>query len=191
MPDDPHVAQHNICIVPCGGPGAATRPASCGVDVTTVNPDMKKGQTVKWRAVLDLDPQPFVRDVVLQRLRKTKGYARLAGKPPRGFKFRLGDSTKAKLTDRTKPSGTRVPTFDADVTLKAAQVVRFAFIADLSDSALGEAYIFHLTPVGANKRAQGGLTVVILAVYGRFHRTRASNAPVSTRPPRLTCTKIR
>lgn len=163
-PDDPHVAQHNICIVPCGGPGAAKRPHTCGVDVTTINPDMKKGQTVKWRAVLDRDPQPFVRDVVLQRLRKTKGFDRLAGKPPRGFKFRLRDGTKARLTDRTKPSGARVPSFEADVALKAAQVAHFSFIADLSDSALGEAYIFHLTQVGANTRAQGGLTVVILAV---------------------------
>ena len=163
-PDDPHVAQHNICIVPCGGPGAVRRPHTCGIDVTTINPDVKKGQTVKWRAVLDLEPKKFVHDVVLERLRKTKGFDRLAKKAPRGFTLRLADGTKAKLTDRTKPSGTRVPRFEADVRLRAAQVVRFAFIADLSDAALGEAYIFHLTQVGANRRPQGGLTVVVLAV---------------------------
>src|SRR5215831_11891304 len=38
LPQDPHVAQHNICIVPCGGPGAARKPSKgCGTSVTTVN----------------------------------------------------------------------------------------------------------------------------------------------------------
>jgi hypothetical protein len=164
-PDDPHVAQHNICVVPCGGPGAAKRPQTCGIDVTTINPDAKKSQTVKWRAVLDLNPDKFVHDVVIERLRKTKGFDRLAKKPPRGFTFRLGDVTKAKHTDRSKSgSDKRAPSYEVEVGLKAGQVVRFAFIADLSEAALGEAYIFHLTQVGANRRAQGGLTAVILAV---------------------------
>ena len=29
-PEDQHVAQRNICVVPCGGPGAARRPGPCG-----------------------------------------------------------------------------------------------------------------------------------------------------------------
>ncbi len=163
-PDDPHVAQHNICIVPCGGPGAVQRPHTCGLDVTTVNPDMRQAQTVKWRALLDLNPSKFVLDVVLRRLKKTKGFERLAKKPPRGFRFQLHDLSKPKITDHTKPKGKQPATYEAVLTLKAAQVARFAFIADLTGAPLGEAFIFHLTQVGANGHAQGGLTVVILAV---------------------------
>ena len=103
-------------------------------------------------------------DVVLQRLKRTRGFERLAKKPPRGFRFRLADGLRAKITDRTKPKGKQPASYEAQVTLKAAQVTRFAFIADLTASALGEAYIFHLTQVGANLRPQGGLTVVVLAV---------------------------
>jgi hypothetical protein len=55
-PDDSHVAQHNICVVPCGWPGAVRRPSRCTQDVLTVNPDTKKPQQTRLRAVLDLNP---------------------------------------------------------------------------------------------------------------------------------------
>src|SRR2546423_4839975 len=91
VPGDPHVAQHNICIVPCGGPGAARRPGPCGLRVATVNINARKSEKVTLRAVVDLKPNKFVRKVVLQRLEKTKGFRRLATTAPRGFKFELSD----------------------------------------------------------------------------------------------------
>ena len=48
-----------------------------------------------------------------------------------------------KTFDRTKPRDKRPPSYEAEVVLRPAQVAKFAFIADLTDSALGEAYIFH------------------------------------------------
>jgi len=160
-PDDPHVAQHNICIVPCGGPGAATRPAGCGLDVTTVNPDPREAQRIRLRAVVDVDPSRFVRDVVLKRLKKTPGFARLAPKPPRGFGFQIGAKLKTKVTDKTKAS---TPSYEAEMMLDAGQVIRFGFKADLRGGKLGDAHIFHLTQDGPGRPPEGGLTVVMLAI---------------------------
>jgi hypothetical protein len=160
-PDDPHVAQHNICIVPCGGPGAARRPAGCGLDVTTVNPDHLKAQRIRLKAIADLDPPRFVRDIVLKRLKKTPGFARLAPKPPRGFGFQIDARLKAKVKDGTK---TRTPSYEAEMTLEAGQAIRFRFNADLAGGKLGDAHIFHLTQDRPDRRPEGGLTVVILAI---------------------------
>src|SRR5204863_2650000 len=90
-PDDQHVAQHNICIVPCGGPGAAKRPGPCGFKVATVNPHARKAQVVTLRAQLDLKPNAFVRKTVLTRARKVRGFSELAKAPPSSFKFELRD----------------------------------------------------------------------------------------------------
>ena len=164
-PDDRHVAQHNICIVPCGGPGAAKRPAGgCTQDVTTVNPDVKKPQKTRLRAVLDLKPNEFVRDVVLRRLKTTKGFGRLAPEPPRRFEIRLRDFPKARVIDRTKGGKQGAPSYEVEIVLEPAQLVEFRFVADLSGSKLGDAHIFHLTQVGAGNHVQGGLTVIMLPV---------------------------
>jgi hypothetical protein len=159
-PDDPHVAQHNICIVPCGGPGAATRPAGCGVEVTTVNPDQQRPQRTRLRAVVDLEPSKYVKKVVLYRLARTKGYARLAAKPPRAFGFQFKD-VKAKVADGTKG---RKPSYDAEIVLEPGELIRFGFGADLRGGKLGEAHVFHLTQEGPDRRPQGGLTVILLAI---------------------------
>lgn len=162
-PDDPHVAQHNICIVPCGGPGAANRPAGCGLAITTVNPDVRKPQKTRLRALLDPDPSPAVRRVVLQRLKYTKGFVRLSPKPPKGFALQIVDGPKAKVTDATK-GGKKTPAYQADLTLEPAQVTHLRLMADLSATKFGEAHIFHVTQAGADGRVQGGVTVVMLPV---------------------------
>ena len=113
------------------------------------------------RAVVDLNPSKFVRETVLKRLKKTRGFVGLAPKPPRGFGFQIDSKLKAKLTDRTK---TRTPNFQAEVALEAGQVIRFGFSADLRGGKLGDAHIFHLTQDGPDPRPQGGLTVVMLAI---------------------------
>jgi hypothetical protein len=158
VPDDQHVAQHNICIVPCGGPGAARRPGPCGLSVATVNLNKRKAETVTLRAVVDLKPNKFVRQVVLQRLEKTKGFRRLATTAPRGFKFELPDFPKAEVNDKLRNG------YEAKIQLKRGQSTNFTFLADLSKASFGDAYIFHLTQTGADGHAQGGLTIVMIAV---------------------------
>src|SRR5437762_10963720 len=170
-PDDPHVAQHNICIVPCGGPGAAKRPGPCGFEVATVNPDRERAQLVTLRAVVDLHPGRFVEKIVLERLEGTGGFKHLATRPPRGFGFELPDFRDAELTDNTKLGclgllfgGKDRRNHDAQITLKPGQFTRFRFVADLSGAEFGDAYIFHLRQIGADKYDQGGLTIVMVAV---------------------------
>lgn len=170
VPEDQHVAQRNICVVPCGGPGAARVPGPCGLEVTTVNPS-KERQAVTIRAEFDAKPAKHVREVVLERLRETKGFARLSEKPPRGFRLRLRDFPKAEYSRGARGGclGQLVglkgePASEAYVTLGPSQLTRFDFLADLAGSALGDAHIFHLTQVGTDGRTQGGLTVVMLAV---------------------------
>jgi hypothetical protein len=170
VPEDQHVAQRNICVVPCGGPGAAQRPGPCGLEVTTVNPREER-QAVTIRAEFDGKPSKHVREVVLERMRETKGFARLSEKPPRGFRLRLRDFPKAEYSRGARGGclGQLVglkgePASEAFVTLEPKQLTRFDFTADLTGSPLGDAYIFHLTQVGTDGRTQGGLTVVMLPV---------------------------
>lgn len=162
-PDDPHVAQHNICIVPCGGPGAARRPGPCGFKVTTLNP-RREADTVTLRAIVDLKPVKFVREVVLARARTVAGFRRLATLPPAGFHFQSKDWRGAKVTDRTRPRGKQPPSYEAKVKLGRGRLVTFTFVADMSKAKLGDGYVFHLTQTGSDKRPQGGLTIVMVAV---------------------------
>jgi len=170
VPDDPHVAQHNICIVPCGGPGAARRPGPCGFEVATVNPDRERKQKATLRAIVDLHPNKFVEKVVLQRLNGTHGFKRLARKPPQGFKFELRDFPDAHVTDNTKlgclgllVGGKDRRSYDAQIEFKPGQFTRFSFVADLTGAELGDAYIFHLRQIGEDNRDHGGLTIVMVA----------------------------
>lgn len=168
VPDDPHVAQRNICIVPCGGPGAAKRPGLCQFQVATVNLSREKDEIVTLRAVADLKPSRHVQEVVTQGIRNMPGLRRLAKKYPKGFKFELRDALKAEVSDKTGATGalssSAQPSYEARITLKAGQHINFNFIVDLSTSNIGDAHIFHLTQIGAKRRVQGGLTIVMGAV---------------------------
>jgi len=159
LPQDPHVAQHNICIVPCGGPGAATRPAGCGTNVRTANV-LGKPQKARIRATLDTDPSRLVREIVVARLKYVKGFQRLATKGPKSFGFRFNDVRSRVLTP---PASTRGKAVESEVRLEPGQVITFRFAADLSGGKLGEAHIFHLTHADESG-VQGGLTVVVLPV---------------------------
>jgi hypothetical protein len=171
VPDDQHVAQRNICIVPCGGPGAARRPGPCGLDVTTLNVNPERAEAVTLRAVADLHPDKHVQRVVLEHLNGTPGFKRIATAPPVGFEFQLDDFPDAKISDRTRSGclGRLIaphhrPTYEAQIRFEPKQSTRFTFSADMSRASFGDAYIFHLTQVGADGRDQGGLTVVTVAV---------------------------
>jgi hypothetical protein len=163
------VAQRNICVVPCGGPGAAKSPGPCGFEVTTANLNQNEPERVRLRAVVDLRPRNFVRETVLKSLEREPGFRKLAMRPPQGFKFELGEFPHAQINDRTKPGclgilagGSRY--YEATINLAAAQVTRFNFIADLSGSEFGDAHVFHLTQSSAKQTRQGGLTIVMVAV---------------------------
>lgn len=177
VPDDPHVAQRNLCVVPCGGPGAARRPGPCGLEVTTANPDRALDQKVTIGVALDLNPAAHVRRVVLERLRRTPGFARLATAPPRGLRLDLPDFPDARQREaRRAPAGClglllglggRTPpehAYEVDALLRPGQLTTLNFTADLSGASFGDAYIFHLTQSGADGRVQGGLTAVLLSV---------------------------
>lgn len=167
-PDDQHVAQRNICIVPCDGPGAAKLPGPCGFTVTTTLLDTREPQLVTLRAAQDLRPTPFVRDTVLTSLRKLPGFKRLSPRPVSRFAFEMSDFPDAAINDRTRLGclgglfgGRR--SYEAQIKLRPQQVTRFNFQADLSGGSFGDAYIFHLTQNGADGRAQGGLTIVMVS----------------------------
>ena len=142
LPQDPHVAQHNICIVPCGGPGAATKPAGCGTTVTTANvwPTLQKARI---RATLDTDPSKVVREIVIAHLKRVKGFQRLAAKGPKSFGFTFGDVRRVRPLAVPRLSKGKV--VESEVPLEPGQVLAFRFAADLSGGKLGEAHIFHLT----------------------------------------------
>jgi len=158
-PEDRHVAQHNICIVPCGGPGAARRPAGCGTNVNTINATGKP-QRARIRATLDTDPSKLVREIVIARLRHVKGFQRLAAKGPKAFGFTFTDVKSRTLA---VPKPTKGKAVESEVLLAPGQFITFRFEADLSGGNLGEAHIFHLTHADG-ETVLGGLTVVVLAV---------------------------
>ncbi|PYS52066.1 MAG: hypothetical protein DMF68_02565 [Acidobacteria bacterium] len=169
VPNDRHVAQHNICIVPCSD-RKAHKHGLFRFEVSTINLNFSEKETVTLRAVADLRPDNFVRKVVLERLERTEGFRRLALAPPRGFNFDLPDFPEAEVIDHTKPGclgfllGTSFrPEIETRIQMSPKQFTRFNFEADLSGAKVGEAYIFHLTQSGSDNRAHGGLTIVMLA----------------------------
>ncbi|MEO7971623.1 MAG: hypothetical protein ABI698_10020 [bacterium] len=168
-PEDQHVVQRNICVVPCGGPGAARKPGPCGFDVLTANVNAKEAEQVTIAATLDLKPNQFVRRTVLQHLEKQPGFRKLATRPPRSFRFELRDFPNAKISDHSTPRGCLAllsggqRRFEASLSLAANQVASLHFVADLHNAEFGDALIFHLTQTGPAKERQGGLTLVMVA----------------------------
>ena len=169
-PEDQHVVQRNICVVPCGGPGAARRPGPCGFDVLTANINREKADQVTIVATLDLRPNQFVRRTVLQHLEKQPGFRKLATRPPRGFRLEMREFPDAKISDHSTPRGCLglllggQLKFEANVRLAPNQVAKLHFVADLQNAEFGDAFIFHLTQIGTEREPQGGLTLVMVAV---------------------------
>jgi hypothetical protein len=167
-PDDPHVAQRNICIVPCNAPGAAKRPGPCAFDITTLNLNAEQAETVTVRAEVDMRPSRFVRDTVLRDLERLPYFKRLATRPPNAFRFELREFPDAEIDDRSRLGclgillgGKRQ--FQAKIKLQPGQLIRPPFVADLQGASFGDAYIFHLTQFGQDHQPQGGLTLVMVA----------------------------
>ncbi|HBB93839.1 MAG TPA: hypothetical protein DC054_00475 [Blastocatellia bacterium] len=156
LPDDPHLAQHNICIVPC--PEKKLSHHQLHFKVSTLNPGREK--RARLRAVLDLKPREFVGRTVLTRLKKVHGFNQLAtAAPTHGFKFDLAAISPSNVHDNSQ--GGPHPNFEAEVTL-TNHVVHLDFIADLTGTQAGDAFIYHLTQTDTAGHPQGGLTLVLV-----------------------------
>jgi hypothetical protein len=159
LPNDQHVAQHNICIIPCGSP--------CGQDVQTRNLNRKTTEKVLIRAVADIEPNAHVLKSVRPLLRAAKGFKRLnTARPPR-FRLEFKNLSEVEYRDNTgkpSPKGNygrlKVPNFEARLTLKPSKAIKFRFMTDLHEANVGDAFIFHLTHIASNGDVQGGLTIV-------------------------------
>ena len=159
LPDDPHLVQHNLCIVPC--PKKMLINHQLHFKISTLNPGPEK-ERATVRAALDLRPNDFVRRTVLTRLHKVHGFKELATKAPsHGFKFDLSAYDPGNVQDNSH--GGAHPSFQGDVTL-TPKVAHINFIADLTGTQAGDAFIYHLTQKGAGGHPQGGLTLVLVAL---------------------------
>jgi hypothetical protein len=157
VPDDPHVAQHNICIVPC--PKKKLVHDQVKFKVSTLSTGREK-ERARLRAVLDVRPTEFVHRTVMSRLAKMKGFHRLATKgPTHGFRFDLAAHSPSNIQD--KSHGVPHPSFQGEATL-TNQVAHIDFIADMTGAQAGDAFIYHLTQTDLSGHPQGGLTLVLL-----------------------------
>ena len=157
VPDDPHVAQHNICIVPC--PKKKLSHNQFHFKVSTLNPGREK-ERARLRAVLDLKPRKFVLQTVLTELRNVHGFHQLAtAAPTHGFRFDLSAYGPSNVHD--KSHGVPHPSFEGEVTL-TNHVAHIDFIADLTGTQAGDAFIYHLTQTDTGGHPQGGLTLVLV-----------------------------
>lgn len=157
LPDDPHLAQHNICIVPC--PEKKLVHHQLHFKVSTLNPGSKE-ERARLRAVLDLKPKEFVARTVLTRLKKVNGFHQLAtAAPAQGFRFDLSAFSPSNIHDNSH--GGPQPNFAAEATL-TNHVVHLDFIADLTGTQAGDAFIYHLTQTDTAGHPQGGLTLVLV-----------------------------
>ena len=105
LPQDPHAVQHNICVVVCGGPGAADAHGDCGFDVATVNLSNRIANNVTLRAIRDARPSKSVLAAVMPMLKANPSFRRLASAAPRHFAMRLRDFPNAKIRDESRPKG--------------------------------------------------------------------------------------
>lgn len=158
VPDDQHVVQRNICVVPCNSSNRSQQ-SQCAFTVTTVNPDARNPQTVKVAVSQDLRPEAHVKKTVLRALRPT-GVGNLSLRRAKAFGFYLNDFPDAEISD-TSGAGTGA-TYEAQIKMEAGQLTRFDFFADLSGGSTGDVYIFHLSQSDADRQVQGGLTIVMV-----------------------------
>jgi hypothetical protein len=167
VPGDQHVAQHNICTVP-------TPNQTFIFKINTLDPGLPlsplQTSQVKVRAVMDLEPNEFVRRTVLKRLQLQSGFQELRTSPlPNGFKFDLTGLQATHVIDQSQPGLHPLPphtnpSFEAVIALTSRQVTQLTFLATPKGTQPGEACIFHLTQSDIAGNPQGGLTVLMLRV---------------------------
>ncbi len=94
LPDDPHVAQHNICIVYCSSP--------CGLEVWTTHTG-KETERITLTVTPDLDPADVVLNAAFPLLRAEKQFERLVTQPP-PFEFNLDLGKFTQVRSETRVS---------------------------------------------------------------------------------------
>ncbi len=159
LPAEQHVAQHNICIIPCESP--------CDLEVMTTNLNREEQETVRIRAVADIAPSKHVLAAARPLLRQVPDFKRLRTQKIPKFWLQFRKSLEVSVADFTgEPSAKgfygrlRVPNYTAQLAMKPKQRMKFMFMADMGAANFGEACIFHLTHIGANKQVRGGLTII-------------------------------
>ena len=160
---DSHVAQRNIEIITVS-PRIKNRLI---VEVMTVNPDRERPQPATVRVVTDPEPNRQVLEILEPGLRNT-GFKRVASIAPSRMDLQFPTLTGVKLRDYSRKGclwslfGKRshAASVEADVTLPPGDPTSFKFDADLSKGRSGDAFIFYLTHLRADKKEIGGLTVV-------------------------------
>jgi hypothetical protein len=160
---DSHVAQRNIQIITVS-PRIKNRFI---VEVMTVNPDRERPQPATVRVVTDPEPNRRVLEILEPGLRNT-GFKRVASIAPSRMDLQFPTLTGVKLRDDSRKGclwslfGKRsgAASVEADVTLPPGDPTSFKFDADLSKGRSGDAFIFYLTHLRADKKEIGGLTVV-------------------------------
>lgn len=165
VPGDQHVAQHNLCTVPTPNQPFIFK-------INTLNPSVPLNPLaeVKLRAVLDLEPNEFVRRTALRRLQLQSGFQQLRTSPlPNGFKFDLTGLQASQVIDHSRPGlhpfpPQANPSFEAVIALNSPKVTQLTFQAIPKGTQPGEACIFHLTQTDTAGNPQGGLTLLMLRV---------------------------
>jgi len=161
---DSHVAQRNIEITTVS-PRIKNRLI---VEVMTVNPDRDHPTPATVRVVTDPQPAGRVMEILEPGLRNTGVFKRVTSTPPAKMDLQFPSLTGVKIRHNTRagclPSlfGRRgyASSVEADVVLNAGESTPFRFEADLSKGTRGDAFVFYLTHLRADRQEIGGLTVV-------------------------------
>jgi hypothetical protein len=151
--DDPHYAQHNICIVPCSSP--------CGQNVVTVNATEEE-EFVGLQLWADLRPTEEVFAIAMQHLRTLPGFKQISFDPPPPFWLELEDFPDAKIVDES--GNPEDPRFTAFINMRPQQETTIRFVTDLEKSNVGDAHILHLAHLRNNEEVIGGLTLLAVRV---------------------------
>jgi hypothetical protein len=149
------------------------------IRINTGNPLLEE-ETVTVQAVADLNPSRQVLSAITPGLKAVRGFRQIATTPVRHFTFDLGTfETAAKaasvapvqlLHHLTVDKATGLfgerphPNVLARVPIPPKHFSTFTFTADLSGAHRGDAHVFHLTQLRANRQPDGGLTVAIVGI---------------------------
>jgi hypothetical protein len=163
LPGDQHVALRNLFVV-------ATSSTQVAFKFKTLSlvPQLTPVKKVKLKAVLDLSPDPFVKNAIAARMQSVPGLLRLRTEPlVGGFRFDLTGFPASNVVDPSTPPPVispfpTNPFFEAAVELPSRQVVDLTFAASLKKVAAGEGCIFHFTQHSLANESQGGLTLLVL-----------------------------
>jgi hypothetical protein len=163
LPGDQHVALRNLFVI-------ITSSTEVSFKLNTLNPgsQLTPLQKVRLKAVLDLSPDPFVKNAIAARVQSDPGLLKLRTEPlVGGFRFDLTGFPTSNVVDPSTPPPVispfpTNPTFEAEVELPARKVVQILFAASLKKVSSGEGCIFHLTQLSLANESQGGLTLLVV-----------------------------